>query len=73
MLLILAIVYAEIVWYLVKSGIQTYEQMDKMMKFVVGFNYIVAIIIQSLGNLEFAIICSLYQLLVFKVLANKFT
>ena len=71
--LLFAIIYAEAIWYLIKTGKRPYESMNGMLKFIVAFNYVLAILLQSPVSLEFAIICSLYQMIVFKVRANKWS
>ena len=67
LIILISIAYGELIWHLIKSGKRSYKDMDKMMKFIVGFNYVAAILVGSGINLIFGVVCSLYQLVIFKM------
>ena len=66
LIILFSIIYAEIIWYLIDSGKRPYESMDTLMKFMVGFNYLLALFVGAKANFIFAMVCSLYQLVIFK-------
>lgn len=64
--ILLSIAYSEFIWYLIKSNIRPYKDMDRVLKFIVGINYVLAIALGSKASFMFAVVCSLYQLVIFK-------
>lgn len=64
--ILFSIAYSELIWYFVKSGYRPYKDMDTLLKFMVGLNYFLAIILGSKENFMFAVVCSLYQIVIFK-------
>lgn len=61
-----SIAYSEFIWYLIDSGKYSYKDMDIILKIMVGFNYILAISLDSSANFMFGVVCSLYQMVIFK-------
>jgi len=66
LIILFSIAYAEVIWYLIKSDIRPYKDMDTLLKFMVGLNYFLAIALSSKASFMFALICSLYQMVIFK-------
>ena len=64
--ILITIGYAELVWYLIKIKKRPYEEINSFVKFMVGFNFVIAILFSSYGSLCFGIILSLYQLVIYK-------
>lgn len=64
--ILLSIAYSEFIWYLIKSDIRPYKHMDTLLKFMVGLNYVLAMVLGSKANFMFALVCSLYQMVIFK-------
>lgn len=70
---LLSIAYSEFVWYLIASNKRPYESMDALLKFLVGLNYFLAIMVTSKTNFVFAATCSLYQMVIFKFRKDSLT
>ena len=71
LIILFSVVYSEYIWYLVESNKRPYKDMDRLLKFVFGLNYILAITLESEASFMFALICSLYQIVIFKSRISK--
>ena len=65
--LIFGIAFGEIVWMQVKSKKWTIEYAKKYAWFFVGLNFIIALSVSSIANLEVAIILSNYALVIYNI------
>jgi len=63
--------YSEWLWSLCKSGERTYELTNVTIKFIIGFNFIVAIFAETWVCLLFAIIALFYQRVIYKERIEK--
>ena len=70
---LLSIAYSEFVWHLIKTGERPYENMDALLKLLVGLNYLLSIMLTSKANFVFAATCSLYQMVIFKFRKDSLT
>jgi len=64
--IIIGKIYCEWLWKDISSGNRKYEDIDKFLKFMYYLNYILALIFSSATSLGFAIILSLYQMVIIK-------
>ena len=58
--LIISFGYGEIIWWALINNKRPNDYLQKMMRFFIGFNVIIAIALQSFGNMIFVIILALY-------------
>ena len=64
--IIIGKIYCEWLWKDVSSGKRTYEDIDKCLKFMYYLNYVIAIMFLSATSLGFAMVMSLYQMVINK-------
>jgi hypothetical protein len=60
----ISIGYCEFVWYLIKNDYRPASVMQKLLKFLIFFNFIVAIMTHESGSLAFAVIICLYYMVI---------
>jgi len=61
----------ELIWRSVQSGRRTVKQAKNFVWFFIALNFTLALAVDSLGNLEMAIILSNYAIVIYDIRGNK--
>jgi len=70
-MLIISFGYCEFIWWSLITNKRPTDYLQKMMRFFIGFNLILAMGLESWGNLTFVVILTLYYLVLIPYRISK--